>query len=127
MVRIIDLKGLTEKILTELNDRIRNLDFSGRLRIKTEEDEVSLQIKDDEVHLTEPKGKEDTYRTSHRILIRHLTSHLSPQEAFNNGILQAKPSVVKVVHSLFRTGVPPCMWKSDRFWFFSQLHKLYLA
>jgi len=127
MVRIIDLKCLTEKILTELNDRIRNLGFSGRLRIKTEEDEISLQIKDDEVHLTEPKGRDDTYRTSHRILARHLTGHLSPQEAFNNSLSQAKPSVVKVVHSLFRTGVPPHMWKPDRFYFFSQLHKLYLA
>lgn len=115
MVRIIDLKGLIEKILTELSDRIRNLDFSGRVRIKTEEDEVSLQIKDNEVHLAEPKGREDTYRTSHRVLAQHLTGHLSPREAFNNGLSHAKPSVVKVIHSLFRTGARPHMWKSDRF------------
>lgn len=115
MVRIIDLKGLTEEILTELSNRIRNLDFSGRVRIETEEDEVSLQIKDNEVHLTEPKGREDTYKTSHRVLAQHLTGYLSPREAFNNGLSQAKPSVVKVVHSLFRTDVPSHMWKLDRF------------
>ena len=115
MVRIIDLKGLTEEILTELSDRIRNLDFSGRVRIKTEADEVSLQIKDNEVHLTEPKGREDVYKTSHRVFAQHLTGYLSPQEAFNNDLSQAKPSIVKVVHSLFRTDVPPHMWKPDRF------------
>lgn len=115
MVRIIDLKGLTEKILTELSDRIRDLDFTGEIRIKSEEDDVSLQIKDNEVCLTEPKGRGDTYRTSHRVLAQHLTGHLSPREAFTEGLSQAEPSIVKVVHSLLRTDVPPHMWKPDRF------------
>ncbi|MFQ6085969.1 MAG: enhanced intracellular survival protein Eis [Candidatus Bathyarchaeia archaeon] len=115
MARIVDFRGLMESLLPELSNRVSNAGFSGRFSIQTEEDGISLEIKGGEARLTSSRGGVNMYRTSHRVLAQHMTGHLLPLEAFKEGLVQADPSIVKIVDLLFRSDVTPHMWKPDRF------------
>lgn len=111
----LSISGLIKKILPDLKTRISDAHFAKRLTIRTEEEHVSLQIKDGEIRVMDPREGGDRYETGHRVLAQHLTGYVSPKEAFQRGLVRAEPSIVKIVDSLFRTVLPSYVWKSDRF------------
>lgn len=115
MVRIISLESLLEEILPELNDRVSDQHFSGRIRIQTEEETTSLVIRSGEIKIAARKKGDDVYKVGNRVLAQHLTGYLSPSQALEKGLARAKPSVAKFVDALFKPKKPPYFWRYDRF------------
>lgn len=99
---------------SELNERVSSKKISGKVQIRTEEDELSLKIGSGGVEVA-PPGTGAPYRVHHRTLAQHLTGHLLPTHALAEGFAQADAATAKLLDALFKTNVPPHFWRYDRF------------
>lgn len=115
MVRIISLRSLLEQILPELNARVSDQRLSGRIRIQTEEEAVSLVIRSGEIKIATQKRGDEVYKIGNRVLAQHLTGYLTPLQALEKGFAWAKPSVAKLADALFKPERPPHFWRYDKF------------